>query len=301
MLKPLRPRATLFLLSGMLVAVSAACFDSATVKSIPPEPSPSIAASPTSPSPASSPGSSSAAQSTNSAQPDPYQLAIERASSAFTIGQSAQSRDDWRLVASRWQQAIGLLESVPASNPNHAQAQGKLAEYRRNLAYAQRQASQPTAPESNGIVAIAPRSESSQNRATSNFPEESSEPRNNRVFQAPIVRRAGGTPVISVLFNGNQYYNMIVDTGASGTVITPQMAIALGVVPVGQAQVDTASARAVSFPLGYVRSIQVDGAVARNVLVAVAGSELEIGLLGHDFFGNYDVTVRENVVEFRER
>jgi predicted aspartyl protease len=94
---------------------------------------------------------------------------------------------------------------------------------------------------------------------------------------------------------------MILDTGASGTVITSQMATALNVVPVGEASVDTASDRNVTFPLGYVNSIEVGGAIAQDVLVAVAGPNLGVGLLGQDFFSHYDVVVRQDVVEFRER
>jgi hypothetical protein len=37
------------------------------------------------------------------------------------------------------------------------------------------------------------------------------------------------------------------------------------------------------------------------VLVAIAMSDGDIGLLGHDFFGNYDVTLKQNAVEFRRR
>ena len=37
---------------------------------------------------------------------------------------------------------------------------------------------------------------------------------NQKVFQAKIKRRAGGTPVIDVVFNGNKTFEMIVDTGA---------------------------------------------------------------------------------------
>jgi len=36
---------------------------------------------------------------------------------------------------------------------------------------------------------------------------------NQTVFQAPIKRRASGTPVINVTFNGTQQFEMIVDTG----------------------------------------------------------------------------------------
>jgi hypothetical protein len=55
----------------------------------------------------------------------------------------------------------------------------------------------------------------------------------------------------------------------------------------------------VEFPIGYVNSMAVTGVMVNQVAVAIAGSDLETGLLGHDFFGNYDVTIRRNVVEFR--
>lgn len=119
------------------------------------------------------------------------------------------------------------------------------------------------------------------------------------VFTAPIKRRMGGTPVIEVTFNGTQAFEMIVDTGASGTVITQKMAQALGVATVGKAKANTASAKGVEFPIGYVDSIAVDGAFANRVPVAIAGPELETGLLGHDFFGNYEVTIKRDAVEFR--
>ncbi|HEY9648298.1 MAG TPA: retropepsin-like aspartic protease [Chroococcidiopsis sp.] len=259
-----------------------------------------VAANP-SPAPAASAPASPAPAASAPARPDPYQRGIERASSAYTIGQSAQSRDDWRLVASRWQQAIDLMANVPSSSPNHSQAQRKLSEYRRNLTYAQRQANLPITQDAGSVVVVPPQSSQATSVASANPPGNSAGNGSGRLFRAPIVRRAGGTPVINVVFNGNRSFEMIVDTGASGTLITQPMAAALGVMPVGQARVDTASANSVSFPLGYVRSVQVDGAIAQNLLVAVAGPSLDVGLLGHDFFGNYDVTIRQDVVEFRER
>ncbi|MEW6494755.1 MAG: retropepsin-like aspartic protease [Cyanobacteriota bacterium] len=122
-----------------------------------------------------------------------------------------------------------------------------------------------------------------------------------RVFTAPIKRRQGGTPVIDVTFNGFQRFEMIVDTGASSTMITRSMASALGVLPVKTIKANTASAMGVEFPVGYVQSIAVDGAVTNKVLVMIAGADQDIGLLGHDFFGDYDVTLKQNVVEFRLR
>lgn len=126
-------------------------------------------------------------------------------------------------------------------------------------------------------------------------------PRGNpQVFQAKIKRRAGGTPVIDVVFNGNKTFEMIVDTGASGTLISQRMATALGVRPVRTIRAGIADGSVVEFPIGVVRSIRVGGAVIQNVEVAIA-KQMPIGLLGHDFFGNYDVKIKKDVVEFYVR
>jgi len=123
---------------------------------------------------------------------------------------------------------------------------------------------------------------------------------NQKVFQAKIKRRVGGTPVIDVVFNGNQTFEMIVDTGASGTLISQRMATALGVRPVRTVRAGIADGSVVEFPIGVVRSIRVGGAVIQNVEVAIA-KQMQIGLLGHDFFGNYDVKIKKDVVEFYVR
>ncbi|NQE34647.1 retropepsin-like aspartic protease family protein [Microcoleus asticus] len=123
---------------------------------------------------------------------------------------------------------------------------------------------------------------------------------NQKVFQAKIKRRAGGTPVIDVVFNGNNTFEMIVDTGASGTLITQRMATALQVKPVRTVRAGIADGSVVEFPIGMVRSIRVGGAAIQNVEVAIA-KQMEIGLLGHDFFGNYDVKIKKDVVEFYVR
>ena len=123
---------------------------------------------------------------------------------------------------------------------------------------------------------------------------------NQKVFQAKIKRRAGGTPVIDVVFNGNNTFEMIVDTGASGTLITQRMATALRVKPVRTVRAGIADGSVVEFPIGMVRSIRVGGAAIQNVEVAIA-KQMQIGLLGHDFFGNYDVKIKKDVVEFYVR
>ncbi|NEP01602.1 MAG: aspartyl protease [Symploca sp. SIO2E9] len=119
------------------------------------------------------------------------------------------------------------------------------------------------------------------------------------VFQAPIIRRAAGIPVIEVTFNGTRTFEMLLDTGASGTAITPQMAKALGVLPEGTVLVDTAAGRIRVFR-GRVSSVSTGGIVANNLFVTIHPS-LPLGLLGQDLFGNYDVTIRQDVVEFMPR
>ncbi len=121
------------------------------------------------------------------------------------------------------------------------------------------------------------------------------------VFQAQIKRRANGIPVIDVIFTTKGFtgkFEMMVDTGASSTVVTTQMAKALGITVVSKAMVNTASANNVEIPLGYVRSMEVNGVVAEDILVGIIPA-LDIGLLGHDFFRDYDITVKKNVIEFR--
>ncbi|MCC5618854.1 retroviral-like aspartic protease family protein [Nostoc sp. CHAB 5836] len=245
-------------------------------------------------------------------EPSIFEMGRDKAVGAWSISQSAQSPDDWNLVASHYQDAIALMQQVRRQSPEFAIAQTKITEYRHQVKYAQQKANpRPVAVrEPQKIVIVVPQT-ATKPRYTSP-PQEtkplSPEPAlpssavvipDQAVFTAPIKKRIGGTPIVEVTFNGQQQFEMIVDTGASGTVITQEMANALGVVTVGKAKANTASSRAVEFPVGYVNSMALGGVIANKVAVAIAGAELETGLLGHDFFGNYDVTIKRNVVEFR--
>ena len=226
-----------------------------------------------------------------------YEEALNRGAGALSISQSAQSSDDWSLVASRWQDAIDLLNAVPEASQHKPKAREKTKEYQRNLAAAQKRAASPVLGST--TVAKAPRSkqrEASFDRSWLQSPVAKGE-----VFRVKIKRRSAGTPVIDVLLNGEYKVEMIVDTGASGTVITRSAAAVLGVQPVGVAKADTASAKGVTFQIGILKSLQVGGAVYRNLPVAIAGPELTIGLLGHDFFGDYDITLKRDTIEFRVR
>ncbi len=254
-------------------------------------------------------------QETSESEPSVFEMGLDKAVSAWSISQSAQSPDDWNLVASQYQDAIALMQKVQRQTPEFRFAQSKITEYQRQIKYAQLKATpRPVrVAEPKRIVVVVPQAANTPKYtspltppvATTPLPTEPALPSSavvipdQAVFTAPIKRRAGGTPIVEVTFNGQQKFEMIVDTGASGTVITQQMANTLRIVPVGKAKANTASSRAVEFPVGYVNSMAVGGVIVNKVPVAIAGAELETGLLGHDFFGNYDVTIKRNVVEFR--
>ncbi len=120
------------------------------------------------------------------------------------------------------------------------------------------------------------------------------------VIRARIKRRISSTPVIEVVFNRDRTFEMIVDTGASASLITEQMATALKIQPTRTIAAGIANGDTVHFPVGKVRSMSVGSLSVNNVEVAIAG-QLDVGLLGHDFFGNYDIKIKRDVVEFYPR
>jgi len=84
-----------------------------------------------------------------SPQADSFQDALDAAESASNISQSTQSKDDWILVISKWQEAINLMRSVPQSSENYASAQKKVTEYQQKLTEARKQfVKTPAAPTS---------------------------------------------------------------------------------------------------------------------------------------------------------
>lgn len=120
-------------------------------------------------------------------------------------------------------------------------------------------------------------------------------------FLIPIKTRRGGSPIVEVTFNGNQTYEMVLDTGATGTLITQEMAEALNVIPFGEITATIADGSNVQLLVGAVGSISAGGLTINQLEVSIAPPEKEIGLLGQDFFGSYDMTIKEDVVELRAR
>ncbi len=117
-----------------------------------------------------------------------------------------------------------------------------------------------------------------------------------------IKRRSGGVPVIDVTFNQRKTFEMLVDSGASITTITRPMAAALGL---GTAQVTqyatfrTANG-STQMPIVYLNAVTVGGLTSTQVPVAIAGPDMEMGLLGQDFLQRYDVSLRGTRIEFHD-
>ena len=117
----------------------------------------------------------------------------------------------------------------------------------------------------------------------------------------PIVRRDAGIPVVSVLFDG-QPYDMLLDTGASVVVLPGRVARELGIQATGSMLVSTASAARVEFGVSQVASVQPGSLVMNDLDVAIAGDNaLDIGLLGQNFYSDYDLTVRQDTIELTRR
>ncbi len=94
---------------------------------------------------------------------------------------------------------------------------------------------------------------------------------------------------------------MLLDTGATGTLITLPMASALRLQPIGVTNGTVADGSVVQLPVAYVKSMEIDGRIMKKVLVAIAPASREMGLLGQDFFEGYDITIKQDFVEFSRR
>ena len=120
------------------------------------------------------------------------------------------------------------------------------------------------------------------------------------VYTVPIKGRVHGIPVIDVKFNNKYTFKMMLDTGASGIAITREMANILKVNHHETVIVSTPSSNYVKLSSGYVYSVEVAGLKKTNARVITAPT-MDMGLLGQSFFNKYDLTIKRDAIEFRER
>jgi hypothetical protein len=69
-----------------------------------------------------------------------FRWGVNRAMSAAELTQSAQSLKEWQQVASWWEEAVQLMQTVPISDQRYDVAVAKISEYKTNLRYAQKRA-----------------------------------------------------------------------------------------------------------------------------------------------------------------
>ncbi|HEY9615645.1 MAG TPA: YncE family protein [Microcoleaceae cyanobacterium] len=84
--------------------------------------------------PASQTQSASQAKSGDRTFVDPFDRAMQQATIAVKLGKTADTPAKWNAAVDRWQQAIKLLQTVPAQHPKAAIVPQKLAEYRSYVA-----------------------------------------------------------------------------------------------------------------------------------------------------------------------
>ncbi|MEG4799674.1 hypothetical protein QUB63_09410 [Microcoleus sp. ARI1-B5] len=71
---------------------------------------------------------------------DSFAQAVRIAEQAATDGKTAQSREDWLVVATKWQQASDLMAAVSPNHPRYSTAVNRTALYRQNSDKAQLEA-----------------------------------------------------------------------------------------------------------------------------------------------------------------
>ena len=67
---------------------------------------------------------------------DPFPTAVRLAEETATAGGKAQSSDDWKVIAEKWEKASELMSQVPPTDKNYAIAQDRTTRYKNNQASA---------------------------------------------------------------------------------------------------------------------------------------------------------------------
>jgi predicted aspartyl protease len=215
-----------------------------------------------------------------------YEEAVTKADAAKAIGQSAASKDDWFLVANNLQGSVELLKSIAPTSPQYNLAAKVLPTYESQLTIARQRAASFIPKPAQNVVTTAP-------NQVASLP-------NSDTFTIPIQQKLGGVPVISVTFNDNVPVPMLLDTGASYTLLTLAVANQLQLQPTGRSEAKTANGTA-SFQIASIDKIKFGNGEIKNVRVAIGQKDLPYGLLGHDVYDGYDITIKESSIEFRKR
>jgi clan AA aspartic protease (TIGR02281 family) len=212
-----------------------------------------------------------------------YEQALTKADAARSIGQSAASKDDWFLVAHSLQDSVTILKSISPTSSQYILAAKVLPAYEQQLATARQKAASFVSKSHQDLII------SHQVASTST----------SDTFIMPIQQKLGGVPVIEVTFNDTKV-PMLLDTGASHTLVTSAIADRLQLQVKGTSQAKTANGTA-TFQVATIDKVQFGSGEIKNVRVAIGQNDLPYGLLGHDVYDGYDITIKESSIEFKKR
>ncbi|MEA5520398.1 tetratricopeptide repeat protein [Limnoraphis robusta Tam1] len=122
-----------------------------------------------------------------------------------------------------------------------------------------------------------------------------------QIVRVPIKHYAWKSPVIEANFNNQQRFDVVLDTGASITVITQRIAQSLGIKPVGLIRFRSINGSLIQAPAGWVESLSVGKAIAICLQVAIADNSFSYPRLGQDFLRNYNTLILSDEIEFQYR
>jgi predicted aspartyl protease len=233
-----------------------------------------------------------------------YQQAIATAGRATQLSKQAKSVEDWQVIIQQWQTSIVLMKQVPANDANHAAAVQSLELLNEGMSRSQAALQRIQENDQDQAIAAAAQAKATQalEEATQRLKEKAEPPApKSLTYYATIKSYKSGIPVIDVTFNGSLHFEMMVDTGASSTMITESMSKALNVETVTYVTAKTPSGET-KFPVGYVNSIAVGNDPAQNTVQEVPVAIGPVALLGHDFFGDCNISIKrdQNIVEFSQ-
>jgi clan AA aspartic protease (TIGR02281 family) len=272
-----------------------------------PTPTPEVIASPTpvassSPSPVTTPIDTAALNA--SIANDRYKDALNIAAAARAVSETALAKEDWSLVADRWQESITQLKAVPKNSINYPLAMKILPQFQQNLSYARQKAANFKAPKADQPISDLKKSDPTKKITkadqVTDAPVVITNTAQITTFSLPIISKNNNVPIVEVVINGRDRIPMMLDTGASKTLLTKGVAERLKLVSSGKTKAKTANGNA-EFDTVKLDSVEFGQGKVTDLSVAVGDNNLNYGLLGHDVYQGYDITLTEDNVQFKKR
>jgi clan AA aspartic protease (TIGR02281 family) len=233
---------------------------------------------------------------------DRYQEALNTAAAARAISETALAKEDWSLVADRWQESVSKLKEVPKNSINYPLAMKILPQFQQNSATARQKAANFKAPKADQPISDLNKSDPTKktSKADKSEPVVITKIEQATSFSLPIVAKNNNVPIVEVVINGRDRIQMMLDTGASKTLLTKGVAERLNLVSAGKTKAKTANGNA-EFDTVKLDSVEFGQGKVTDLSVAVGDNNLNYGLLGHDVYKGYDITLTEDSVQFKKR